>query len=378
MTEIKLKLFVLSLLTSLFSQIVLAVEASDAAKAMVVELGIRESDTALNVDSNWRKPGHIVLLSPGGSSTISDDTLSSLKSAAGEAELVIISDLAKQRSELIKAEVLLGPCAEAHTGMTRLKWVQHFSAGVENCVNDASFLDHDVLLTNMKGVYGPGIAEHVIGMMFTLTRGLHQFQKQQSNGNWNRSLATEYPMQEIRGKTMLVVGLGGIGTQIAWRANALGMRVIATRNSRRDKPEFVDYVGLANELFTLASQADVVVNATPLTPSTTGIFDKKFFSLLKPSAYFINIGRGKSVITDDLIEALNKGKLAGAGLDVVEPEPLPKEHVLWTMSNVVITPHISARSDLVMKRFWIFVRENLRRYVNGEQMLNVVNIKKGY
>ena len=177
---------------------------------------------------------------------------------------------------------------------------------------------------------------------------------------------------------MLIVGLGGIGTEIAWRANALGMRVIATRNSSRDKPEFVDYVGLADELFTLAGQADVIVNATPLTSSTKGLFDSKFFDVLKPAAYFINIGRGKSVVTEDLVVALNAGKLAGVALDVVEPEPLPQDHVLWHMPNVIITPHISARSDLLMKRFWIFVRENLRRYVNGERMLNVVNIQKGY
>ena len=108
------------------------------------------------------------------------------------------------------------------------------------------------------------------------------------------------------------------------------------------------------------------------------VFDSKFFDVLKPSAYFINIGRGKSVITEDLIAVLNNGKLAGAALDVVDPEPLPEDHVLWQMPNVIITPHISARSDLVMKRFWIFIRENLRRYVKGERMLNVVNIEKGY
>jgi phosphoglycerate dehydrogenase-like enzyme len=185
-------------------------------------------------------------------------------------------------------------------------------------------------------------------------------------------------MLEVRGKTILVVGLGGIGTEIAWRANALGMRVIATRNSSRDKPEYVDYVGLADELFALAEQADFIVNATPLTSSTTGLFDSKFFSVLKPSSYFFNIGRGKSVITDDLILALNTGKLAGAGLDVVDPEPLPEDHALWLMPNVIITPHIAGRSDLVMERFWIFVRENLRRYVDGERMLNVVNIQKEY
>ncbi|MFT5350657.1 MAG: phosphoglycerate dehydrogenase-like enzyme, partial [Gammaproteobacteria bacterium] len=262
--------------------------------------------------------------------------------------------------------------------MPNLKWVQYFSAGVERCTDNPVFIDKGVMLTNMKGVYGPGIAEHVIAMMLTLSRGLHQFQREQIKGQWNRGLASEYPLQEVRGKTMLIVGLGGIGSEIAWRASALGMRVIATRNSKHDKPEFVDYVGLANELLTLVGQADVIVNAAPLTSSTLGLFDNHFFSQLKPSAYFINIGRGKSVVTDDLVEALKTGKLAGAALDVVEPEPLPADHVLWQMPNVIITPHISGHSDLVMNRYWIFIRENLRRYVKGERMLNVVNIQKGY
>ncbi|MEL0583463.1 MAG: D-2-hydroxyacid dehydrogenase, partial [Candidatus Thiodiazotropha sp. (ex. Lucinoma kazani)] len=177
---------------------------------------------------------------------------------------------------------------------------------------------------------------------------------------------------------MLVVGLGGIGTEVARRAQALGMRVIATRNSSRKGPEFVDYVGLAHELPALAEQADVVVNATPLTPTTLGLFDSKLFRQMKPGAYFINVGRGKSVVTKDLIDALNTGHLGGAALDVQDPEPLPREHPLWSAKNIIITPHISAGSSEQMDRFWLLVRENLRRYVNGERMLNVVDIKHGY
>ena len=185
-------------------------------------------------------------------------------------------------------------------------------------------------------------------------------------------------MWEVQGRTLLVVGLGGIGTQIARRANALGMRVIATRNSSREGPDFVAYVGLSHELAELAAQADVVVNATPLTPATTGLFDRKLFANMKPGAYFINVGRGKSVVTGDLIEVLNTGHLGGAALDVQDPEPLPAAHPLWTAKNVIITPHISAGSDEQMGRFWLVVRENHRRYVNGERMLNVVDIKRGY
>ncbi len=371
-------LFFILLFITVYAQTGSATAATDAAKALLSELNIRESKSPINADPNWQQPRRIVLVSSQTRYDMDQQMLSELESAAGEAELIIVSDPEQQREKINDADVLLGLCTQAHSGMKRLRWVQHFSAGVESCTNKAVFFESDVLLTNMKGVYGPGIAEHVIAMMLSLSRGLHQFQRQQTKGKWNRNLAREYPMLELQGKTMLVVGLGGIGSEIAWRADALGMQVIATRNSSREKPEFVDYVGLADELFTLAKQADVIVNATPLTASTKGLFDSKFFDVLKPSAYFINIGRGKSVITEDLIAVLNDGKLAGAALDVVDPEPLPEDHVLWQMPNVIITPHISARSDLVMKRFWMFVRENLRRYVNGERMLNVVNIEKGY
>jgi phosphoglycerate dehydrogenase-like enzyme len=362
----------------IFPQIGAAVEATDAAKNMLSELTIRESKLPISSDPNWHSPEKIVLVSPGGRGDISPETISLLESAAGSAEFTIIRGPENEGKKIDEADVLLASCGVAHAGMKKLKWLHHFSAGVENCLKNTVFGKNNILLTNMKGVYGPGIAEHVIAMIFSFSRGMHQFKAQQSLAKWNRGLAIEYPMLEIRGKTILIVGLGGIGTEIAWRANALGMKVIATRNSSRDRPEFVDYVGLADELYKLAGQADFIVNSTPLTSSTMGLFDSKFFNVLKPSSYFINIGRGKSVITEDLVAALKSGKLAGAGLDVVEPEPLPQDHILWQMPNVIITPHISGRSDLVMERFWIFVRENLRRYVRGERMLNIVNFKKEY
>jgi len=356
------------------SQVGNTIEASDAAKRMLSELTIRESDVPISADPNWKKPERIALLSQGGLRNMSPEILASLEAAADGAELIVVDNI----SEIGNPDVLLGACSGIGRHMTRLKWVQYFSAGVERCIDNPVFRDNGVLLTNMKGVYGPGIAEHVIAMMFSLSRGLHRFRTEQSKRHWNQALAREYPLQEIRGKTILVVGLGGIGTEIAWRAHALGMRVMATRNSSREKPKFVEYVGLADELSALASKADFIVNATPLTPSTNSLFDSGFFKVLKSSAYFINVGRGKAVVTKDLVEALKSNTLAGAALDVVEPEPLPLHHELWSMPNVIITPHISGRSDLVMNRFWVFIRENLRRYVAGEAILNVVNIEKGY
>jgi phosphoglycerate dehydrogenase-like enzyme len=175
-----------------------------------------------------------------------------------------------------------------------------------------------------------------------------------------------------------VIGLGGIGTEVARRAHALGMRVRATRNSGRDGPEFVEYVGLANEAVTLAGWADVVVNSTPLTADTRGMFNTAFFAAMKPTAYFINVGRGESVITSDLVSALQARRIAGAALDVTDPEPLPLDHPLWAMPNVIITPHVAVASDLLLPRVFTLAAENLARYVRGDRLVSVVDVRRGY
>ena len=156
------------------------------------------------------------------------------------------------------------------------------------------------------------------------------------------------------------------------------MDVIATRSSSRRGPEFVGYVGLPHELHELASRADIIVNATPLVPATEALFDEAFFRAAKRGAYFINIGRGRSVVTEDLVAALESGHIAGAGLDVTDPEPLPEGHPLWSMPRVIITPHISARTQASSERRWLLVRENLRRYVAGEPLLSEVDVHRGY
>jgi len=156
------------------------------------------------------------------------------------------------------------------------------------------------------------------------------------------------------------------------------MRVIATRGSRREGPDYVDYVGLADEVNALAAQADVVINTAPLTDRTRGMFNAEFFAAMKPEAYFVSVGRGASTVTADLMSALKNGEIAGAGLDVTDPEPLPGDHPLWTTPRVIITPHTAGRSDKSRDRLFLLVQENLRRYVAGEPMLSVVNIDRGY
>jgi phosphoglycerate dehydrogenase-like enzyme len=156
------------------------------------------------------------------------------------------------------------------------------------------------------------------------------------------------------------------------------MRVVATRASGREGPGYVSYVGLPDELHKLAAEADFVVNTTPLTPATTRVFDAKFFASAKPGAFFVNVGRGQSVVQDDLVAALKSGRLGGAGLDVTDPEPLPASSPLWQMQNVILTPHVSAQSDVDDSVRFAIVAENLRRYVVGEKVLSVVDVVQGY
>ncbi len=154
--------------------------------------------------------------------------------------------------------------------------------------------------------------------------------------------------------------------------------MLGIRNSSREGPPFVAEVGLSEDLYRLAGEADVIVNALPLTEATRGLFDEAFFNAAKRGALFISVGRGESTVTNDLIAALRDGRLTAAGLDVTDPEPLPADHELWALPNVVITPHVAAETDQGRWRRWVVYRENLRRYIAGERMINVVDIARGY
>ncbi len=370
--------FISILATCLLAPAVHGVGPDADATALIENLGLRESAKPIKDSPHWRKPQKIVVLLPTNRTPARADYKAWLQQAAGDAEMIYIATPEELELEKDDADVYLGFCQHVSPDMEKLRWVQNYYVGVDRCTNNELLLQGNVLLTNTKAIPGPGMAEHAMAMMLMLTHKMHVFYQQQQRSEWRRLPNATEQVIEVNGKTMLVVGLGGIGQQVAKRAHGLGMRVIATRNSSRNGPDYVEYVGLADEMTELAKQADVVVNITPLTKATTGMFNRAFFKAMKPGAYFINIGRGKSVVTEDLMAALNNEEIAGAALDVTDPEPLPADHPLWKMPNVIITPHNSAPSDQMMQRFWTLVRENLRRYTAGEPMLNVVDIKRGY
>jgi phosphoglycerate dehydrogenase-like enzyme len=349
------------------------VSVDPATAALIERLGLVESETPVRERPGWRKPQRILVWN------LAPQLAPSLQAAAPGVELLMANDAAEAAALARDADAVLGLCSpELLAAGPNVRWIQSYSAGVERCVAIPAVRERDILLTNMQRVAGPVMAEHVIAMMLAYARGLHFYIPERMAGRWTREMPPPGQLLTLEGKTVLVVGLGGIGLEVAKRAHALGMRVIATRASGREGPAFVSYVGLPDELHKLASEADFIVNTAPLTSATTGLFDAKFFAAAKPGAFFVNVGRGKSVVQPDLIAALRSGRLAGAGLDVTDPEPLPADSPLWQMQNVILTPHISAGSDLGDEvRFAIGI-ENLRRYVAGERMLSVVDVAKGY
>jgi phosphoglycerate dehydrogenase-like enzyme len=193
-----------------------------------------------------------------------------------------------------------------------------------------------------------------------------------------RKAGREGKLQELHGKTMLVVGLGGIGAQIARRAHAFGVRVMAVDPKDMERPACVFSLDKPAKLMELLPKADVVMLACPLTAETRGVIGEKQLKAMKETAYLINIGRGELVQTPALVEALEGKKIAGAGLDVTDPEPLPEGHALTKMAKVVLSPHVGGDSDGATARRWRLVRENVRRFVAGERLLCVVDKEKGY
>lgn len=291
----------------------------------------------------------------------------------------------------LSADEALRRAAEAHAcdgsyatpeflrAATNLVWVQAGSAGVERWVSIPEIAASErIVLTNMRAVHAPVIADHAFAMLLALTRDLPVHLANRAEGRWQREGSGTLQPLGLEGRTLLVVGLGGIGTEIARRGHGFGMRVLATRRSDADAPAFVERVERADALLELLPDADVVAIAAPLTPETEGLFDEKAFAAMREGSILVNIARGRIVRTDALVAALRSGRLAGACLDVTEPEPLPPEHELWRMPNVVITPHVAGVAELTDARRRALLLENLRRFDAGEPLLNTVDPKAGY
>lgn len=300
--------------------------------------------------------------------------------------VVGVSSDAKTRDEIADADaVIQSHCSPQNfAGSQKLKWIHAGGAGSDQCLVIDGVSSGKVVLTNSQKVKNIGLAEMAIGHVFALARSIDvtvDNQRAQQLGAIRGRRG-----KQISGSTMLVVGLGGAGTEIARLAHGLGMNIIATRNSSREGPEFVSYVGLADELPELIGQADVVMIAAPLTPSTQGLFDAEMLARMKKDAMLVNWTRTEIVVMKDLEQALRNGTIGSAAINWASYESLQKGDSLWTTPNLLLTtwggsgvPTVAMETDSTVNEMrWLVVRENMRRFSNGEKLYSVFNIARGY
>lgn len=302
-----------------------------------------------------------------------------LRRLTDQAQIVPVS-ASTAMQQITDADAFIGEItsAEVRAGKN-LKWVGVMSAGVEDVLfpKDGSndLRQSNITLTNNKIVQGPEIADHALAMLLMLSRNLYLLYRNGQQQIWSQH---NYRGIELRGKTAVVIGVGGIGTQIAIRANAFGMKVIGV--DPEDKPfvPFLDRVVKPDLLDEVIPLADVVFISAPDTPKSHKMMGAPEFELMKKNSYFVAVSRGGIYDMNGLVKGLDEKRLAGAGVDVTDPEPLPKGHALWKFENVIITPHIAGRSDQDAERMTSTIKENLVRFVAGKPLINVVDKQKGY
>ena len=278
--------------------------------------------------------------------------------------------------QLARANVIIGNLpAYRLPQCPALEWMQLNSAGAEAYCKPG-VLGPQVLLTNASGAYGLAIAEHMVGVTLMMMKNLHIYRDHQRDALWQN----EGRVASIWGSTFLILGLGDIGGEFARRVRLLGGKAVGLRRTPGDCPDWLDGLYTMEKLDELLPQADVVAMSLPGTPQTAGIMDRRRLGLMKPSAYLINVGRGNAVDTDALLQALEGGRLAGAALDVVEPEPLPPDHPLWACPRAVITPHAAGKFNLpeTFERIVRISAENLAAYHQGRPLRSLVSRKSGY
>lgn len=269
-----------------------------------------------------------------------------------------------------------------------LRWMQSLSAGVDGLLTP-EVVEHDITVTNYSGVQASSMAEHLVAMMLAFARDLPQLIRRQPTGQWTTQPTDESPRLpqtryysrftfDLRRQTLAIAGLGDVGCELAWRAKGLGMRVIGSKRQPDNPPEGVDVLYGADNWRDMLSEADHVAICLPLTSRTRHLFGEPEFRAMKSTAYIYNTSRGTIIDQDALIQALETGEIAGAGLDVTTPEPLPPESPLWYMSNVLITCHTSGASPTTEDRGIELVVENIHRYLRDEPLINVVDKREGY
>ncbi|NRD77995.1 D-2-hydroxyacid dehydrogenase [Bacillus sp. BRMEA1] len=309
---------------------------------------------------------------------LTQNLLKQIQSIIPDWDLIVGRDKNVWQDHILDAEIVAGWkkgleewCLSSES---KLKWLQTWSAGVDSLPLE-KIASKNILLTSANGVHSYPISETIFALMLGLTRKLHTYVKNQQTKTWHHA----HMKLEIHEKTLGIIGVGAIGKETAKIAKAFGMKVLGVRHSGKSS-EYVDQMYTTDQLPQLLPQCDYVAVTLPHTKETHHLFGAQQFKQMKPSAYFINIGRGEIVVEEELIQALQDGIIAGAGLDVFEREPLSAQSPLWEMENVIITPHTSGSTEHYDQRLieTIFI-PNLKNYLAGiAPSINLVNYSKGY
>jgi phosphoglycerate dehydrogenase-like enzyme len=306
-----------------------------------------------------------------------EEFISDLTNISNKFEIRICKSPDELQSHLPQTEILITLFRWPDAGMirlaSRLKWIQALTAGVDPFPLDV-IKEQNILLTNGRGIHKIHIAEYAIAAMIHLARNFHLMFRNQLKKKWDRSV----PQDEINGSTVGIIGLGGIGQEIARKASVLGMRVIGVKHNPHSL-EGVDHVYGPAQMEAVFKQSDYVINLLPYTSDTKGLIDKTMFASMKKTACFINLGRGPTVNQTDLIDALQKKMIRALFSDVYAEEPLPENSPLWEMENAVLTPHNAGVSPQYLARAMDIVRYNLQVYVSHSgEMMNLVDLDRGY
>lgn len=350
--------------------------------SLVESLGLEESARPVKeIVPGWKAPRRIVAL------VENPERAVWLQQSLPGLKIVGVESVAQALGELRDADAAVQFRCDAATfeAARNLKWFHASAGGSDGCLEIPAVARGDILLTDGRKVKNTNLSEMAMAYVFALARSIDvglENQRQQDLSAPGR------PAMQLKGSTMLVVGLGGAGTEIARMAHAVGMRIIATRHSSRTGPSFVEHIGLPDELPQLIGRADIVMIAAPLTPQTKALFDKNLFARMKRGAMFVNWSRADIVVPEDLATALVAGQVGSAALNWATPAPLPKDHPLWRAPNLILAPwggtgggagvSNTREGPVQVEQRWEVVRENIRRFAAGDKMYSVVDLARGY
>jgi len=337
------------------------------------------------------KPTEILITEP-----FPDELLNSLREVSPHLDITIqavsntdeISDVVWEKVEILYTRYILPTAEQA----PNLRWIQFHYAGVDHVLDNPILNKPDLIATSLSGAAAPQVAEHVLTMMLALGHHLTEILELQHQKTWSHKKWLKYPPQELGFSTVGILGYGSIGRRIAQLLHTFGATVLATKRDAMH-PEYKGYIDedfgdftgeLAHRLYppqatrTMLRECDYVIVTVPLTQETSNMIGAQEFEAMKPNALLVDISRGGVINLNALIIALKEKKIAGAALDVFPEEPLPEDHPLWKIPNVIITPHIAGYSALYIERAVKLFSKNLELYLTNRPLYNVIDVQKGY